>query len=300
MKKVCSRRGRALSLFLLLLAAALVSCRLEIEENPRAWIDAPENGAEFAVGEEVLVLVHAYAREGVKNVILQVDGEFASAAALEESGTEFIEVVLGWIPVIPGETVVQVQAYDVNGNASNQASVVLRIIGEQDQEGGNTTAEPSTGTVEATTTSEPTLTPAPETSATAAHTMQPTATSSPTLDITPPLISNITVSSDSIVESPCEPNHVTINVAVSDPSGVQLVELHYRVVRGSEQGQIRKQSMSESTEGGYTYTLAPADLQSSLSPYGGSTLEYSVRAVDSTGNESQSSKFTVTVQSCIQ
>ena len=70
-------------LILLLLASlgGLISCTLPTpgdemavaEAGPRAWIDFPRDGASIPVGASVIVVSHAYAEDGVAEVLLSVN-----------------------------------------------------------------------------------------------------------------------------------------------------------------------------------------------------------------------------------
>ncbi len=96
----------------------------------------------------------------------------------------------------------------------------------------------------------------------------------------------------------CGPTEATVSVTVSDPSGVAAVELHYRVVRGSEQGQWRVLSMARAGGGSYSRVLTLADLSASLPLYGDDVVEYYVVARDSVGNVSQSGTRSFLVRLC--
>lgn len=98
--------------------------------------------------------------------------------------------------------------------------------------------------------------------------------------------------------SACGPTVATISARVTDPSGVSGVELHYRVVRGSEQGQWRVLSLSPAGGDTYRTSLGPTELSASLSLYGGGVVEYFVRARDSAGNDSQSGTLSFEARLC--
>ncbi|MCJ7512102.1 MAG: Ig-like domain-containing protein [Anaerolineales bacterium] len=114
-----------------------------------------------------------------------------------------------------------------------------------------------------------------------------------------PSLSGLSNSPASIWDgSGCGATTATVTVTATDASGVAKVELHYRVVKGSEQGEWRVRSMSPAGGNTYSATLGPAELGASLALYGGGTVEYRVRASDSQGNSAQSGKSTFSAQVC--
>ncbi len=96
----------------------------------------------------------------------------------------------------------------------------------------------------------------------------------------------------------CGPTEATVSVTVSDPSGVAGVELHYRVVWGSQQGQWRVVAMTQAGGSSYSRALTLADLSRSQALYGDDMVEYYVVARDSVGNVSQSGTLSFVVRLC--
>ncbi len=131
---------------------------------------------------------------------------------------------------------------------------------------------------------------------------QVTITVSVPADTSGPTISNITESNDPIKWPPqCMPNQVTISAFVSDPSGVGMVKLNYRVVEGSRQGTWRSEGMSLTGTSIYATTIIASELQASLNPPVNkvSTLEYYIQAFDTKGNQSTSPTRTVRIDYCL-
>ncbi len=132
---------------------------------------------------------------------------------------------------------------------------------------------------------------------------QVTITVSAPADTSGPTISNITESNDPIKWPPqCAPNQVTISAFVSDPSGVGMVKLNYRVVEGSRQGTWRSEGMNLTGTSIYATTVIASELQASLNPpvtKGSGTLEYYIQAFDTKGNQSTSSTRTVRIDYCL-
>gem|GEM_PF-615293 len=131
---------------------------------------------------------------------------------------------------------------------------------------------------------------------------QVTITVSAPADTSGPTISNITASNDPIKWPPqCAPNQVTISAFVSDPSGVGMVKLNYRVVEGSRQGTWRSEGMSLTGTSIYATTVIASELQASLNPpvTKVSSMEYYIQALDTKGNQSTSSTRTVRIDYCL-
>jgi len=160
------------------LVAALTSCGVEAMAGlPRIWIDVPRDGAEVSADGPVNVISHAYAREGVAEIMLSVDGDPYTREPPATPGGQFTQISQQWFPSGPGTFVLQVRAYDTQGQMSNAASVRVRVLGEPPTL-MLTPAEVPTAT--RTPTGEPTDTP------TSTGTPTHTPTSSPTGTATAP------------------------------------------------------------------------------------------------------------------
>jgi hypothetical protein len=119
-------------------------------------------------------------------------------------------------------------------------------------------------------------------------------------DTTGPALSGLSNTPGSIWDgSSCGPTTATISVTAADASGVTQVELHYRVVKGSEQGHWRVVSMTSAGGDSYSTVLGVAELTASLTLYGGGTVEYWVMATDSRGNSAQTGTATFAAQLCL-
>ncbi len=142
-------------ILILLLAWLISSCAPLPEANFRVWIDIPRDGARVSMGQMVNVQSHAYARKGVAEVMLIVNGVPYRRDPPAEPGADFTAISQSWFPEKPGEYALQVIAYDTRGEASSPASVWVSVV-------ALVTATP-------TPMPEPTLTP------TAAATVTPSA-----------------------------------------------------------------------------------------------------------------------------
>jgi len=119
-----------LVLTLIVLLAGALSCTVEPETRPRAWIDVPRDGAQVRVNTPVTVTSHAYAGEGVAEITLSVNGEPYRREPPLEPGASFTEITPQWLPAEPGDYVLQVRAYDTEGEVSNPATIRVRVVSE--------------------------------------------------------------------------------------------------------------------------------------------------------------------------
>ena len=146
-----------LTLALLALIGGTLSCGEEGQTGPRAWIDYPRDKSSVPVGTPVSVISHAYAREGVAEVLLSVNGEAYRRDPPAQPGASFSEVTQEWLPEEEGIYTLQVVTYDTAGEASNPATISVRVAGE----------------VVLIPTVTPTITEAPPSEATATPTFTP-------------------------------------------------------------------------------------------------------------------------------
>jgi len=77
----------------------------------------------------VAIISHAYAREGVAEVLLSVNGEAYRRDPPAQPGT-FSKVTQEWLPEGEGDYTLQVVTYDTAGAASNPATISIRVGGE--------------------------------------------------------------------------------------------------------------------------------------------------------------------------
>ena len=125
------RECRRLAVCLLLPVAliAVVSCSAKQSLEPRAWIDGPPDGITVPMGTPVEVFSHGYARQGVTELLLSVDGQAYRRDAPAEAGM-LGKVRQEWIPSAPGTYTLQVVAIDTTGAASSPAAITVRVSGE--------------------------------------------------------------------------------------------------------------------------------------------------------------------------
>jgi len=114
---------------LILLLGGVASCTAAQDGRPRVWIDSPSDGMSFPLGSTVSVLSHVYAREGVAEVVLSVNGEAYRRDVPTSPGTGFVQITQDWQPAAGGIYAIQVVAYDVQGVASSPATITIKIPG---------------------------------------------------------------------------------------------------------------------------------------------------------------------------
>ena len=118
-------------LFLLLIMIASVSaCVGESDVKSRAWIDFPLDGSEFNMGSPVPITSQLYAKDGVKEFQITINGEIIKQGPplnLEES---FTKVSHEWVPEQSGAYTIAIAVLDSEGAASSRAQVDIMVIGE--------------------------------------------------------------------------------------------------------------------------------------------------------------------------
>jgi len=289
-------------IFLILLSLFVTACASEADIRSRVWFDFPTSGREFKVGESIIITAHLYAKDGVNDYCLQLDGKEIARESAPNPGETLVAIQKEWIPTTSGQHTITLIQYDANLNASSKGSVHVNvvetsstpepeIITSKSPEATETGMPTPTWTKEPTWTREPTNPPAPAT---------PTATEPPPPDTTPPSISNLAASPDPIVEAPCTPNSVTISASVSDNTGLSEVKLYYRIVKGGQNGAWQTPVMNANGGGKYQVTLGPSQMQASMQAYGGSIVQFYVKAWDSAGNVAETSSGNVQVQVCVE
>jgi hypothetical protein len=345
----------------------------------QAWIDVPRDGANLVLNVPVSIQSHVYAREGVAEVLLRVNGEAYRSDPPAETGQKFTSASQEWIPTQGGTFLLEVIVHDRKGNGSAPAGV--RVYVPLEAVPVEPTAPPvEDATVEVPTaempaTLEPTLPPVltfppvvieptaippiqielyagstalvsgecttiqwivqnattvyldgSPVAAADSRQVCPTGTTDyrvsadgpsgsdskkitvtviqppPTVppDSQGPAISGLSNSPDHITDMPqCGATTANISVVVFDPSGVSRVELHYRVVRGSSQGTWGMLNMSSAGGSNYVGSIGLAELQASLTAFGGGQVQYYIIAVDNRNNQGKSGTNSFEVGACV-
>lgn len=119
----------SLSLLLLVVMGGTLACQEETT-GPRAWVDVPLDGSSVPAGTPVPVISHAYARDGIAEILLSVNGEAYRRNPPAQPGATFSKFSQDWIPQQAGDYVLQVKVFSKNGETSNPATVRVRAIGK--------------------------------------------------------------------------------------------------------------------------------------------------------------------------
>ncbi len=114
---------------LLIIAGATSSCERGSSSGARAWFDSPRGGARIPLGTPISVISHAYAKEGIGEIVLYVNGEAYLRSAPAEAGTDFSEFRQEWLPTDAGTYSLQLRVYDINGDTGNPATISVTVIG---------------------------------------------------------------------------------------------------------------------------------------------------------------------------
>jgi hypothetical protein len=212
MSKQCVLKRIVFVLVSLASAGGLISCvpvpgeEIAVAEvEPRAWIDFPRDGVSVPVGASVTIVSHAYAEDGVVEVLLSVNGVAYRRDPPTDAGDTLVEVRQEWVPTEPGSYILEVRAYDGAGEVSGSDSIAIRVTGDAaPTEVGSPTEVPvativPTEVPEATATYVPTVTPVP--------TLVPTDVPVPTDTPPPPPQVNFWVDDDSITAGDCTTLH---------------------------------------------------------------------------------------------
>jgi len=111
---------------LLVVVIALSAC-FRVENQPRVWIDYPRDGFTLPSNTPLEILAHAYARRGVDEVVLLVNG--VEIQRDHPSGEETITFKMkqSWNPPEAGSYAIELIAYDTAGNSSPPAVVQVEV-----------------------------------------------------------------------------------------------------------------------------------------------------------------------------
>jgi len=211
-------------LFFFLILAFLTACTANAETVPNAWIDHPRDGDVFASGETIRVLSHVFAKGGVAEVILSINGIPFRRDVPVEAGQDFVSIEQDWITGEAGIYIIRVEAYDTQGNSGNPAAISVEVRGEVMPESeaptptlvvtptlvstGVSTVTPTPIVVPPTWT--PTYVPEPPTD---------TPVPPPAADNTPPPAPSPAVPANGL-ELSCRLTQTLVWMPVSDPSGI--------------------------------------------------------------------------------
>jgi len=122
---------RTLILFILLLLAAALGCRLGETSKPTVVINSPASGSKVQVGKEVAIQSTATDKKGIARIELWVDDNLVDTALNPDpEGQTSYSVVQYWAPTIAGSHVITVKAYNVDEVASDPATITVIAEGK--------------------------------------------------------------------------------------------------------------------------------------------------------------------------
>ncbi len=133
---------------LVLCIGSTLGC-IEEEVGPRAWIDFPGDGSNVLVGAPVSVQSHAYAKEGLAEILLSVNGQPYRTSPVETKET-FYKATHDWLPASEGSYTLQISGKTKTGVAIRPVSVNVKAVAKR----------PITPTLTGAATATATATPA--------------------------------------------------------------------------------------------------------------------------------------------
>ena len=113
-------------LIMILILVGAAACGAA-ESGPRVWIDFPNDGMSYPIGTMITIISHAYAREGVAEVVLSVDNVAYRRDVPGTPGASYGQFNQDWQPAGAGIFAVQVVAYDTLGQPSKPAVITVRV-----------------------------------------------------------------------------------------------------------------------------------------------------------------------------
>jgi len=104
----------------------ILACKLpgRAAAKPTVLITSPPNGAQVKVGEEVVIQCTAFDQKGVAKVEIWVDGALLRSEANPTPQASFL-LTQKWTPVTAGTHTLKALAYNVDGVASDPATVTV-------------------------------------------------------------------------------------------------------------------------------------------------------------------------------
>jgi hypothetical protein len=209
-----------------LLLSGITACTTSAESVPNAWIDHPRDGDTFASGETVTIMSHAFAKGGVAEVVLSINGVPFRRDVPVEAGQDFVSLDQAWITGEAGIYILQVDVYDTQGQSGNPAAISVEVIGSVAPEAPTPTLVGAPTLVITPTllptgipTNTPTLIPPTPTTIFVPPTYTPTSPPPPPADNTPPPTPTPAVPANGL-ELSCRTSQTLVWMPVTDPSGI--------------------------------------------------------------------------------
>ena len=215
-------RSITVLMILILLVLGITSCTQNPESVPSSWIDYPRDGDVFAPNTPVTIMSHLFARGGVAEVVLSINGEAFRRDVPVDAGQDFVSISQDWVTGGAGIYSIQIQVYDKEGKSGNPAVISIEVI-----EGAVPEIPTAVVTATLVPTGVPTLTP------TLVPTLEPTLTPTlvpdvptytptsppPAADTTPPPVPTPAIPASGL-ELTCRTTQTLVWIPVTDPSGI--------------------------------------------------------------------------------
>ena len=172
------------AIFLTLITLACGFTKAE-EASIQTTITSPPNGTNVLLGDAIEIISFSSADGGILKVELKINGQEISTDFPSSGSPTQFTAIQSWTPIITGEVVVSVVAYDSQGKSSAEAEISLLIIEQISEVGDNESQADDTPSpeinVEALTPTE-SIPPTPTETLKLIETSTLTPTDSPTVD----------------------------------------------------------------------------------------------------------------------
>ncbi|HDN79033.1 MAG TPA: hypothetical protein ENG33_01050, partial [Chloroflexi bacterium] len=122
--------AKILSLLVLVLLITTACLPTKTPSKPVVIITSPAPGTQVQVGQVITIQATATDKKGVARIELWVDGALAGTASAP--GGQALQSFLAsfnWTPPSPGSHTIEVKAYNVDGNVSSPAAIILNVTG---------------------------------------------------------------------------------------------------------------------------------------------------------------------------
>jgi len=214
-------KTRLLFLILAFALSGLTACTANAESVPNAWIDHPRDGDVFASGETIMIMSHVFAKNGVAEVVLSINGIPFRRDVPVEAGQDFVSIEQDWVTGEAGIYILQVNVYDTQGQSGNPAAISVEVIGGVAPDAPTPTLV-VTPTLVPTgiPTNTPTLVPPTPTFVPDVPTYTPTSPPLPPADNTPPPAPTPAVPANGLELSCPITSQTLVWMPVTDPSGI--------------------------------------------------------------------------------
>jgi DNA-binding transcriptional regulator YdaS (Cro superfamily) len=117
----------SIGLAMVFVAGAALACGPAAKIPVTVVIESPGSGSPVSMGQQVVIDSTVAAEAGVERVELAVDGQVVRRDVPPSGNPTEFRVSQLWTPTAPGQAMVSVVAYDVNGASSEAATIMLHV-----------------------------------------------------------------------------------------------------------------------------------------------------------------------------